>query len=133
MSKKLDGKVALVTGGSTASVSRRRYVSPATARRCSSPAAARKNSTAPSKQIGPRRSPCKATCPNCRPRPLYDVIKQKAGRLDVLFANAGGGEFLPLGQITEAHYDKWFGINVKGLLFTVQKALPLMPTARRSS
>src|SRR3954447_21233653 len=58
---------------------------------------------------------------------LYDVIKQQAGRLDVLFANAGGGEFLPLGQITEAHFDKWFGINVKGLLFTVQKALPLMP------
>jgi NAD(P)-dependent dehydrogenase (short-subunit alcohol dehydrogenase family) len=45
----------------------------------------------------------------------------------VLFANAGGGEFARLGQITEAHYDKWFGINVKGLLFTVQKALPLMP------
>lgn len=58
---------------------------------------------------------------------LYDVIKQKAGRLDVLFANAGGGEFLSFGQITEAHFDKWFGINVKGLLFTVQKALPLMP------
>jgi NAD(P)-dependent dehydrogenase (short-subunit alcohol dehydrogenase family) len=58
---------------------------------------------------------------------LYDIIKQKAGRLDVLFANAGGGEFVPLGQITEAHFDKWFGINVKGLLFTVQKALPLMP------
>src|SRR6266850_4944293 len=58
---------------------------------------------------------------------LYEVIKQKKGRLDVVFANAGGGEFLPLGQITEAHFDKWFGINVKGLLFTVQKALPLMP------
>jgi NAD(P)-dependent dehydrogenase (short-subunit alcohol dehydrogenase family) len=57
---------------------------------------------------------------------LYDTIKQKAGRLDVLFANAGGGEFLPLGQITEAHFDKWFGVNVKGLLFTVQKGLPLM-------
>ena len=58
---------------------------------------------------------------------LYEIIKQKAGRLDILFANAGGGEFVPLGQITEAHFDKWFGINVKGLLFTVQKALPLMP------
>jgi NAD(P)-dependent dehydrogenase (short-subunit alcohol dehydrogenase family) len=43
-----------------------------------------------------------------------------------LFANAGGGEFMPLGEITEAHYDKYFGINVKGTLFTVQKALPLM-------
>jgi NAD(P)-dependent dehydrogenase (short-subunit alcohol dehydrogenase family) len=58
---------------------------------------------------------------------LYAAIKAQAGRLDVLFANAGGGEFAPLGQITEAHVDKWFGINVKGLLFTVQKALPLMP------
>jgi NAD(P)-dependent dehydrogenase (short-subunit alcohol dehydrogenase family) len=57
---------------------------------------------------------------------LYETIKQKSGRLDVLFANAGGGEFLPLGQITEAHFDKWFGVNVKGLLFTVQKGLPLM-------
>ena len=58
---------------------------------------------------------------------LYDTIRQRAGRLDVLFANAGGGEFLPLGQVTEAHFDKYFGINVKGTLFTVQKALPLMP------
>jgi NAD(P)-dependent dehydrogenase (short-subunit alcohol dehydrogenase family) len=59
---------------------------------------------------------------------LYDVIKQKANRLDVVFANAGGAEVMPLGQITEEHYDKWFGINVKGVLFTVQKALPLMPS-----
>ncbi len=58
---------------------------------------------------------------------LYEVIKEQAGRLDVLFANAGGGEFSPLGQITEAHVDKWLGINIKGTLFTVQKALPLMP------
>ena len=58
---------------------------------------------------------------------LYAEIEKKAGRLDVLFANAGGGEFLPLGQITEAHVDKWLGINIKGTLFTVQKALPLMP------
>ena len=57
---------------------------------------------------------------------LYEIIRDKAGRLDVLFANAGGGEFMPLGQITEAHYDKTFGVNVKGTLFTVQKALPLM-------
>ncbi|MBA4017960.1 MAG: oxidoreductase [Pirellula sp.] len=58
---------------------------------------------------------------------LYEVINKQAGRLDVLFANAGGGEFAPLGRITEAHVDKWFGINVKGTLFTVQKGLPLMP------
>src|SRR6187402_3618282 len=58
---------------------------------------------------------------------LYATIKDQKGRLDVLFANAGGGEFLPLGAITEAHFDKTFNINVKGLLFTVQKALPLLP------
>ena len=54
-------------------------------------------------------------------------MKQQKGRVDVLFANAGLGEFVPLGQITEAHFDKTFGVNVKGTLFTVQKALPLMP------
>ena len=48
-------------------------------------------------------------------------------RLDILFANAGGGAFFPLEEVTEEHFDKYFGINVKGTLFTVQKALPLMP------
>lgn len=57
---------------------------------------------------------------------LFEEIHQKAGRLDILFANAGGGAFMPLGQVTEEHFDKYFGINVKGTLFTVQKALPLM-------
>jgi NAD(P)-dependent dehydrogenase (short-subunit alcohol dehydrogenase family) len=57
---------------------------------------------------------------------LYATIRATHGRLDVLFANAGGGSFLPLGEITEAQFDKYFGINVKGTLFTVQKALPLM-------
>src|SRR5262249_18218891 len=55
------------------------------------------------------------------------VIKEKHGRVDIVFANAGAGELVPLGQITEQHFDKLFNINVKGLLFTVQKALPLMP------
>ncbi len=57
---------------------------------------------------------------------LYEVIRERFGRLDVLFANAGGGAFVPLGEITEEHFDRYFGINVKGVLFTVQKALPLM-------
>ena len=56
---------------------------------------------------------------------LYATVKEQKGRIDILFANAGVGEFAPLGAITEAHFDKTFGINVKGLLFTVQKALPL--------
>ena len=58
---------------------------------------------------------------------LYETVKKEKGRVDILFANAGNGEFAPLGSITEEHYDKIFNANVKGLLFTVQKALPLMP------
>src|SRR5207244_3056406 len=56
---------------------------------------------------------------------LYAVVKQEKGHVDILFANAGLGEFAPLGEITEDHFDKIFGVNVKGLLFSVQKALPL--------
>src|ERR1700726_603561 len=56
---------------------------------------------------------------------LYEAVKTK-GRIDVVFANAGVAEFAPLGKIAEEHFDKLFGINVKGALFTVQKALPLM-------
>lgn len=58
---------------------------------------------------------------------LFATIKQERGHLDVVFANAGVGEIVPLGAITEEHFDKLFNINVKGLLFTVQKALPLLP------
>jgi NAD(P)-dependent dehydrogenase (short-subunit alcohol dehydrogenase family) len=57
---------------------------------------------------------------------LFATVKKHVGRIDVLFANAGGGEFAPLGEITEAHFDTIFATNVKGTLFTVQKALPLM-------
>jgi NAD(P)-dependent dehydrogenase (short-subunit alcohol dehydrogenase family) len=58
---------------------------------------------------------------------LFAQIKREKGKLDIVFANAGGAKFAPLGTITEEHYDSLFNINVKGLLFTVQKALPLMP------
>ena len=58
---------------------------------------------------------------------VYAAIRQATGRLDVLFANAGGGSLAPLGAITEEHFDTTFATNVRGLLFTVQKALPLMP------
>lgn len=57
---------------------------------------------------------------------IFATIRSAHGRLDLLFANAGGGEFAPLGAITEAQVDKYFGINAKGTLFTVQRALPLM-------
>jgi len=58
---------------------------------------------------------------------VYARIAEESGRLDVLYANAGGGSMLPLGAITEEHVDDTFDRNVKGVVFTVQKALPLMP------
>ena len=57
---------------------------------------------------------------------LYDIVRQDAGRIDVLFANAGGGEFAALPDITEDQYERTFSTNVRGTLFTVQKALPLL-------
>src|SRR5271168_2696919 len=57
---------------------------------------------------------------------LYATVKKQKGKLDIVFANAGTGTFALLGQITEDHFDKQFNVNVKGLLFTVQKALPLL-------
>lgn len=57
---------------------------------------------------------------------IYAQVEADKGRIDILFANAGLGDFQPIGSITEASFDRTFGINVKGTLFTVQKALPLM-------
>ena len=57
---------------------------------------------------------------------LYDVVGRVKGQIDIVFANAGVAEFAPLGSITEEHFDKLFNINVRGTLFTVQKALPLL-------
>ena len=56
---------------------------------------------------------------------LYAAVKEKKGHLDILFANAGVSDFATLGTISEEHFDNTFGINVKGLLFSVQKALSL--------
>ena len=58
---------------------------------------------------------------------LFAQIKKEKGRLDIVFANAGVAKLAALGTITEERYDWTFDINVKGLLFTVQKALPLLP------
>src|ERR1700760_2864825 len=56
---------------------------------------------------------------------LYAIVKEKHGRIDILFANAGAGTIAPLAVATEAHFDQTFDVNVKGLFFSVQKALPL--------
>ncbi len=63
---------------------------------------------------------------------LFETVKREKGHLDILFANAGLGSFLPLGEITEAQYYKTFDVNVKGTIFTVQKALALFPNKRGS-
>jgi len=57
---------------------------------------------------------------------FFDRVKEQHGKLDILVANAGGGSFMPFGQITEEHFDDTFSRNVKGTLFTVQTALPLL-------
>ena len=57
---------------------------------------------------------------------VFATIASESGQLDVLFANAGGGDMMPLGAITEEHFERIFGTNVRGVLFTVQKALPLL-------
>jgi NAD(P)-dependent dehydrogenase (short-subunit alcohol dehydrogenase family) len=58
---------------------------------------------------------------------IYAQISKEKGRVDIVFANAGGGPLVPLGSITEEHFDQVFNVNVKALVFTAQKALPLMP------
>jgi len=128
MSNKLAGKVAVVTGGNSG-------IGLATAQRFVAEGAyvfitGRRQSEldAAVKQIGENVTGVQGDVSNLADLDrLYATVKQQKGRIDILFANAGGGEFAPLGQITEAHFDKTFNINVKGLVFTVQKALPLMP------
>jgi NAD(P)-dependent dehydrogenase (short-subunit alcohol dehydrogenase family) len=57
---------------------------------------------------------------------LYETVGKVKGRIDIIFANAGVGEFVPFPKVSEEHFDKLFNINVKGALFTVQKGLPLL-------
>jgi NAD(P)-dependent dehydrogenase (short-subunit alcohol dehydrogenase family) len=63
---------------------------------------------------------------------LYETVAQVKRRIDIVFANAGVGEFAPLGAVTEEHFDRLFNINVRGTLFTVQKALPSIKWSRLS-
>ena len=122
----LEGKVAVITGGNSG-------IGLATAQRFVEEGAdvfitGRRQSEldAAVKQIGKNVTGVQGDVSNLADLDrLYDTVKQQKGRIDVLFANAGVGEFVPLEAITEAHFDKTFNINVKGLLFTVQKALPL--------
>jgi NAD(P)-dependent dehydrogenase (short-subunit alcohol dehydrogenase family) len=124
--KKLEGKVAVITGGSTG-------IGLATAKRFTSEGAhvyitGRRQSELDEavKQIGNNVTGVEGDVSNLADLDkLYDTVKEQKGRVDVLFANAGIGEFMPLEKISEAHFNKTFDVNVKGVLFTVQKALPL--------
>jgi NAD(P)-dependent dehydrogenase (short-subunit alcohol dehydrogenase family) len=127
ITKRLDGKIAVITGGNSG-------IGLATAQRFVEEGAyvfitGRRQSEldAAVKQIGKNNiTGVQGDVSNFADLDrLYDTVKQQKGRIDVLFANAGIVELAPLGSITESHFDKIFNINVKGLLFTVQKALPL--------
>lgn len=124
--KRLDGKIAVITGGNSG-------IGLATAQRFVDEGAyvfitGRRQSEldAAVNKIGKNVTGVQGDVSNLQDLDrLYATVKQQKGRIDVLFANAGLGEFAPLGTISEAHFDMTFDINVKGLLFTVQKALPL--------
>ncbi len=124
--KRLDGKIAVITGGNSG-------IGLATAQRFVQEGAfvfitGRRQSELDKavKQIGKNVIGVQGDVSNLPDLDrLYETVKQQKGRIDILFANAGVADVAPLGSITESHFDKIFNINVKGLLFTVQKALPL--------
>ena len=123
---KLEGKVALITGGNSGIglAIAQRFVSEGayvfiTGRR-------RSELDAAIKQIGSNITGVQSDVSNLADLDrLYSEVKKQKDHIDILFANAGLGESAPLEAITEAHFNKIFSVNVKGLLFTVQKALPL--------
>jgi NAD(P)-dependent dehydrogenase (short-subunit alcohol dehydrogenase family) len=125
---KLDGKIALITGGNSGIglATAKRFVNEGayvfiTGRREAELAAA-------IKQIGKNVTGVQGDVSSLGDLDrLSAQIKREKGKLDIVFANAGVATYAPFGKITEEHFDSIFDINVKGLLFTVQKALPLLP------
>src|SRR5258707_5234774 len=125
---KLEGKIALITGGNSGIglATAKEFVKEGayvfiTGRRDAELAVA-------SKEIGRNVTGVQGDVSNLGDLDrLFAQIKREKGKLDIVFANAGIAKYAPFGKITEEHYDSIFDINVKGLLFTVQKALPLLP------
>src|SRR3989441_366669 len=123
---KLEGTIALVTGGNSG-------IGLATAKQFVNEGAyvfitGRRDLAAAVKEIGSNVTDVQGDVSNLGDLDrLFAQIEQEKSRLDIVFANAGVAAYAPFGKITEEHYDSIFDINVKGLLFTVQKALPLMP------
>jgi NAD(P)-dependent dehydrogenase (short-subunit alcohol dehydrogenase family) len=128
MSGKLDGKIAVITGGNSG-------IGLATAKRFVAEGAyvfitGRRQAelNAAVKEIGENVTAVQGDVAKLNDLDrLFDMVKRTKDRVDIVFANAGAAELAPLGEITEQHFNIIFGINVKGLVFTVQKALPLMP------
>jgi NAD(P)-dependent dehydrogenase (short-subunit alcohol dehydrogenase family) len=128
MSGKLEGKVAVITGGNSG-------IGLATAKQFVAEGAyvfitvrRQRELDAAVKEIGHNVSAVQGDVANLADLDrLYATVKAKKGRIDILFANAGTATLAPLGEITEQHFDTIFNTNVKGLLFSVQKALPLIP------
>jgi NAD(P)-dependent dehydrogenase (short-subunit alcohol dehydrogenase family) len=123
---KLEGKVAVITGGSSglALASAKRFVEEdayvfITGRR-------QKALDEAVKLIGRNVTGVRGDASNLDDLDrLFETVKREKGRIDVLFASAGKGEPAQLGEITEEHFDAAFGLNTRGTLFAVQKALPL--------
>jgi NAD(P)-dependent dehydrogenase (short-subunit alcohol dehydrogenase family) len=127
MTKKLEGKVAVVTGGSTGIglAMAKRFVSEGAQVYITGRRQAELDAAAAA--IGGGAIAARVDSSDmAQLQALFDRIQADHGKLDVLVANAGGGSLLPLGQITEAQFDDTFARNVKGTLFTVQTALPLL-------
>ena len=127
MTGKLEGKAAVVTGGSAGiglAIARRFVAEGATVFVTGRRQAALDAAVA---TIGPQATGVRGDSANPGDLDrLYRTVRDKAGRLDVVVANAGFGEAAPLGAISEEHWEKSFTANINGALFAVQKALPLL-------